>query len=91
MLVSCLFGRNGCPSARMVLLKGFGPTGFKFYTNHTSRKGRELVCMYIIVWLVAFICAPDSFELVYWGTWYRFVVRIVEWRNLVTGEKLHWS
>ena len=26
---------------------------------------------------------PDSFELVYWGTW----VLIVEWRNLATGKK----
>ncbi|XP_011872315.1 PREDICTED: pyridoxine-5'-phosphate oxidase-like isoform X1 [Vollenhovia emeryi] len=34
--------RNGIPSARMVLLKGFGKEGFKFYTNYESRKGREL-------------------------------------------------
>lgn len=33
---------NGSPSARMVLLKGFGPKGFVFYTNYTSRKGQEL-------------------------------------------------
>ncbi|HEX2313955.1 MAG TPA: pyridoxamine 5'-phosphate oxidase [Thermomonospora sp.] len=30
------------PSARIVLLKGYGTTGFRFFTNHTSRKGREL-------------------------------------------------
>jgi pyridoxamine 5'-phosphate oxidase len=30
------------PSARTVLLKGSGPDGFRFFTNHTSRKGREL-------------------------------------------------
>ena len=30
------------PSARMVLLKEHGPTGFVFYTNYDSRKGREL-------------------------------------------------
>jgi len=35
--------RDGIPSARMVLLKGFGIEGFKFYTNYDSRKGRELV------------------------------------------------
>ncbi|XP_048470526.1 pyridoxine-5'-phosphate oxidase isoform X2 [Rhincodon typus] len=35
--------KDGKPSARMLLLKGFGPEGFKFYTNHESRKGRELV------------------------------------------------
>ncbi|XP_048416795.1 pyridoxine-5'-phosphate oxidase [Stegostoma tigrinum] len=34
--------KDGKPSARMLLLKGFGPEGFKFYTNHKSRKGREL-------------------------------------------------
>lgn len=30
------------PRARMVLLKSAGPEGFTFYTNRTSRKGRDL-------------------------------------------------
>lgn len=33
---------DGQPSARTVLLKGHGAEGFRFYTNHDSRKGREL-------------------------------------------------
>ncbi|MEO7654374.1 MAG: pyridoxamine 5'-phosphate oxidase [Sphingomicrobium sp.] len=32
----------GNPSVRMVLLKGHGPSGFTFYTNDESNKGREL-------------------------------------------------
>ncbi|XP_043910908.1 pyridoxine-5'-phosphate oxidase [Protopterus annectens] len=34
--------KDGRPSARVVLLKGFGEDGFKFFTNYESRKGREL-------------------------------------------------
>jgi len=34
---------EGQPSLRMVLLKGFGPDGFVFYTNYESRKGQELL------------------------------------------------
>ncbi len=33
---------EGVPSARMVLLKGYDERGFVFYTNYSSRKGREL-------------------------------------------------
>ena len=32
----------GAPSARMVLVKQTGPSGFVFYTNYESRKGEEL-------------------------------------------------
>ena len=36
--------KEGIPSARMVLLKEFGPDlGFVFYTNYESRKGKELL------------------------------------------------
>ncbi|XP_071459601.1 pyridoxine-5'-phosphate oxidase isoform X2 [Marmota flaviventris] len=34
--------RDGKPSARMLLLKGFGKDGFRFFTNYESRKGKEL-------------------------------------------------
>ena len=37
-----MFYRNGQPSARFVLLKGFGSEGFKFFTNSCSRKGLEI-------------------------------------------------
>ncbi len=33
---------DGQPSARMVLLKAFDSSGFTFFTNYDSRKGREL-------------------------------------------------
>jgi pyridoxamine 5'-phosphate oxidase len=33
---------DGSPNARMVLLKGFGPDGFRFFTNYESVKGEEL-------------------------------------------------
>jgi len=33
---------RGRPSARAVLLKGYDSSGFVFYTNYSSRKGREL-------------------------------------------------
>ena len=33
---------GGLPSARIVLLKGYDPQGFVFYTNKDGRKGQEL-------------------------------------------------
>jgi len=35
-------GSDGRPAARMVMLRGFDRRGFVFYTNHQSRKGRQL-------------------------------------------------
>jgi pyridoxamine 5'-phosphate oxidase len=34
--------RDGSPSVRMVLMKGFDERGFVFYSGYESRKGREL-------------------------------------------------
>ena len=34
--------RDGHPSARMILLKGFDANGFVFFTDYRSRKGAEL-------------------------------------------------
>ena len=33
---------DGQPSGRIVLLKGWSPKGFRFYTNYESRKGSEI-------------------------------------------------
>ncbi len=45
---------TGLPSSRMVLLKGVGEDGFVFFTNHGSRKGRELAanprCALLFPW-----------------------------------------
>lgn len=34
--------KKGIPSVRVILLKGYDKTGFTFYTNYGSRKGKEL-------------------------------------------------
>src|SRR6478609_10109492 len=35
-------GGSGQPEVRMVLLKGHGPDGFRFFTNEESAKGNEI-------------------------------------------------
>jgi pyridoxamine 5'-phosphate oxidase len=35
-------GDDGAPDARMVLLKGHGPDGFRFFTNYESAKGGQI-------------------------------------------------
>lgn len=36
---------DGAPDARMVLLKGFGPDGFRFFSNYESAKGEQLAAV----------------------------------------------
>src|SRR5262245_34870725 len=45
---------DGAPDARMVLLKGFGPDGFRFFTNRGSAKAEQLRA------------APRAALVVYW-------------------------
>lgn len=42
MTLSTVEAATGQPSSRIVLLKGLDDTGFTFFTNYESRKGREL-------------------------------------------------
>ena len=41
-MVLATVSAGGQPHARFVLLKGYGPEGFVFFTNYESDKGREL-------------------------------------------------
>jgi pyridoxamine 5'-phosphate oxidase len=41
-MVLATIDADGAPDARMVLLKGFGPDGFRFFTNLESAKARQL-------------------------------------------------
>lgn len=38
----CTASKDGQPSARMVLLKGYDDEGFRFFTHRTSQKGRNI-------------------------------------------------
>jgi pyridoxamine 5'-phosphate oxidase len=53
--------RDGRPSSRVVLLRGFDDRGFTFYTNYESRKARELAEN------------PQAALVFYWGTLQRQV------------------
>lgn len=64
---------DGFPNGRMVLLKGFGESGFSFYTNTTSLKGRSLSA------------TPKAALTFYWPTLYR-QVRIQGETSIVSDE-----
>jgi pyridoxamine 5'-phosphate oxidase len=42
-MVLSTIGEDGAPSSRTVLLRGVSDSGFAFYTDYTSRKGRALI------------------------------------------------
>lgn len=56
------FCRSGIPSARFVLLKAFGESGYTFYTNSESRKGREIVSTLSIYCIYFYITITDTLE-----------------------------
>ncbi len=65
---------DGRPSARMVLLRGLDERGFVFFTNYTSRKGRELAAN------------PRAALVFYWGILDR-QVRIEGTTEVVSAEE----
>jgi len=54
-MVVATANKDGFPSARVVLLKGFDEKGFIFYTNYKSQKAKELLenpqCALVFNWL----------------------------------------
>ncbi|RZB40682.1 pyridoxine-5'-phosphate oxidase-like [Asbolus verrucosus] len=54
--------KDGIPSARFVLCKGYSKEGFKFFTHYTSRKGQELVRVEGTVEKLPFSDADDYFN-----------------------------
>lgn len=50
----CTATKEGKPSARILLLRNFSEEGFVFYTNYTSRKGKEIdenpLCSLLFFW-----------------------------------------
>jgi pyridoxamine 5'-phosphate oxidase len=66
--------RDGRPSARVVLLKGYDERGFVFYTNYEGRKARELEAN------------PLCAILFYWGEFER-QVRVEGRARRISGEE----
>src|SRR5207344_2634814 len=63
---------EGRPDARMVLLKGFGPDGFRFFTNLGSAKAGQLAAV------------PRAALVIYWRELDR-QVRVRGWVEQVSG------
>ena len=64
------------------------------WIEHTKNSADHIKQEKVPIFLVGcFACAPVSFVLVQWVRWHKLLrwSLIVEWRNLVTDEKQHWS
>jgi pyridoxamine 5'-phosphate oxidase len=71
---------DGVPSVRMVLLKGWGQSGFRFFTNSESQKGLELAAN------------PAAAAVVYWrelGRQVRVSGRVTPTGRAETEEYFH--
>ncbi len=66
--------RDGVPSARTILLKGFDERGFVFYTNYESQKGKELAEN------------PNAALVFYWASFER-QIRITGVINKISSEE----
>jgi pyridoxamine 5'-phosphate oxidase len=69
-------GRDGTPSARVVLLRGLDEQGFTFFTNYESRKGLELTH------------APRAALVLFWPSLER-QIRVTGSVERVTREETH--
>ncbi len=65
---------TGIPSARTVLLKGFDASGFTWFTNYDSRKGKELAAN------------PHAALVFRWAVWERQVIIIGPVAKVPTDE-----
>lgn len=66
--------KEGIPSARIVLLKGFSEKGFSFFTNHESEKGKQMTEN------------PHAALLFYWGS-LQMQIRITGLVERLTDEE----
>ena len=86
--------REGRPSVRMVLLKGFDSSGFKFFTNHDSRKAKELVRISILWTVHPFLykCFTKYKSILCWRQEETGLASLCfYWSNVACENKATWS